>query len=98
MIVNSEQFMLLLGTLSVAPTTSGPDQIRAYAWMPYGPFADQTECVKMLMMGTYKYDALKIVKMTLPLLLKPDHDTVMIDELTEHAEVCDLEDEQPTKA
>jgi len=96
MLVNSDQYLLLLGSLNVAPSTAGPEQIRSFSWMPYGPFADQTECIKMIMMGTYHYDELKIVKLSLPLLSRPDRDTVLLDELTETAEVCELVDEPNT--
>lgn len=97
MIVETEQYFVLLGTLDVAPATATGDQIRAYSWIPYGPYADQTECVKILMMGTYHYDELKIIRCKLPLLKKPDHATVSFDELIEEAVVEELVDEPGSK-
>lgn len=93
--VQAPLLFMLQGSLSPATTTG---QGRSWHWITYGPYADQNEVVKDLMTGHYSYDMLKIIKVTLPLLQHPDHDTVTLDELTEEAEVCELTDEPDNNA
>jgi len=96
MVVSADTYFMMLGMLSPPPAAGGTEQVRTYSWTPYGPFSDQTELLKMLMTGSYIYDELKIIKVDLPLLLRPDHDTVNITELTEDAQCVELKDDKPS--
>lgn len=92
MIVISDQYVLLTGEM--APVSSN-NEVAKFTWTPHGPFANQTEVVRWMMLGTYKFDQFKIVKIKLPLLEMPDKDTIELYELAEDAEVVELEDEKP---
>lgn len=91
MIIEANQYILL--TYQDLPIHQ--DGCRPIQWDVQGIFSDQTEIVKWMMTTAYTFKGFKIVKCKLPLLERPDHDTVSLDELTENAEVCELEDEQP---
>lgn len=98
MIVTGDQYFVLLGNFITTPVhVTGTTPVQTYNWTSYGPFADQTECIKMLMTGTYAYEEMKIVKVNLPLLKKADHGTVDISETIELTEEVELTDEQPSK-
>ena len=88
-VVNADQYILLTYALP-APEYNGTSTI---IWTTQGVFADQTEVVKWMMVTPTTFHDYKIVKVNLPLLLRPDHATVDISELTEDGQVVELEDE-----
>ena len=88
-IVTADQYILLTYQLP-AHELDGAIPVR---WSAEGVFADQTEVVKWMMVTPTKFHDYKIVKVNLPLLLRPDHATVDISELTEDGQVVELEDE-----
>ena len=92
MIIEADQYILL--TSQDRPIHQ--DGCRPIQWMFQDIFANQTEIVKWMMTTGIVFKDFKIVKVKLPLIERPDRDTVSIDELTEEAEVCELEDEKPT--